>query len=214
MAPDDSANRFIGHAFTYSNGPLQAMFGNIAIGQSGKFDQSPNTKAEFDRDAKIESVREAIERLARTCSLRPDRVCYVFGMGAQPRHVYTSLQGKNGIQLLFFRSLLPWYLRWLSGLVGSYEGLVRIDDLSQLPAVFLSLLDRSMVGVYIFSAADENHFLSGIRCKSNRRQFDLGVKGDPGYCFYIVDADNSESSTGLIEIVSYGIDTPDDLIPA
>ena len=190
---------------------LKVMAGNIAIGQSGKFDQSPNTKAEFDRDARIESVRETLERLAQARSLHPDRVCYVFGMGAQPRHVYASLHGKEGIQLLFFRSLLPWYLRWLSGLVGSYEGLVRIDDLSQLPAVFLSLMDRSMVGVYIFAAGEEDHFLTGVRSMANRRQFDLGVKNDPGYCFYIVDADNSESSTGLIEIVSYGINTPNDL---
>ena len=80
------------------------MAGNIAIGQSGKFDQSPNTKAEFDRDARIESVRETLERLAQARSLHPDRVCYVFGMGAQPRHVYASLHGKEGIQLLFFRT--------------------------------------------------------------------------------------------------------------
>lgn len=190
------------------------MAGKFAFGQSEKFGQSPNTKAEFDRDAKTESVRETLERIAQAQPLHPDRVFYVFGMGAQPKHVYTSLQGKRGIELLFFRSLLPWYLRWLSGLVGSYEGLVRIDDLSQLPDVFLALMDRSMAGLYIFAADEEGNFLNGITSKTHRRQFDLGVKNDPGYCFYIVDADNSESSTGVIEIVSYGVSTPNDLIPA
>jgi len=190
------------------------MDGKFAFGQFGSFYQSPNTKAEFDRDAKTESVRETVERLAQAQPLHPDRVCYVFGMGAQPKHVYTSLQGKRGIELLFFRSLLPWYLRWLGGFVGSYEGLVRIDDLSLLPDVFFTVMDRSMAGVYIFAAGEESNFLNGINSKTHRRQFDLGVKNDPGYCFYIVDADNSESSTGVIEIVSYGVSTPNDLIPA
>lgn len=186
----------------------------ISIGRGGKFNQSPNTKAEFDRDVTLESVRDVLEMLAQGCFQHPDRVCYVFGMGAQPKATYTYLQGKEGIQVLYSQSLLPWYGRWLGCFVGSFEGLVRVSDFSQLPAVFLRLIDRSMAGVYIFSASHENDFLRVVCSNTSERQFDFGVKSDPSYCFYVVDADNSESRTGLIEIISYGITTPNELIPA
>ena len=189
------------------------MTGKITFARSGKFERSENTRAEFDRDVTDREVQAVLEKLAHAGSLRTGWVCYVLGMGAQPKSVYISLQSLKGVRVLFSRSLFPWYARWMSVIIGSYQGLVKIDDHTLLPRVFSRLIERSMAGAYIFPAHLEPHFLQHFSSKVDSFQFDLGVKKYPGYSFYIVDADSSESKTGMIEIVSYGISTPQDILP-
>jgi hypothetical protein len=90
--------------------------------------------------------------------------------------------------------------------------LIRIDDPSRLSLVFHTLLDQSMVGVYFIHESMQSELLRAASEALPTQ--DLGVKVDPTYVMYIVDADNEESSTGIVEIISYGIGTPTDQIPA
>lgn len=189
------------------------MSGMLSLGGATRFRQSANTRREFDRDVTVDEVRTMLEGLARAASLGLGRVCYVIGMGAQPKSKYLSLKCLRGVEVKFFRSLLPIYVRWLSPVVGSYEGVVKINDPLLLPSIFCELMDRSMAGVYIFGTSYEDAFLKCVCQSTMPRQYDFGVKHDPAYSFCIVDADNSESPSGMIEVISYGIDTPDDLIP-
>jgi hypothetical protein len=188
------------------------MAGSITFGPAGATRQSSNTKAEFSREAVYEDVERALRKLSTAQSLRDGRVCFVFGMGKQSKQTYLALGGLEGAEVVFSRTVLPWYLSFLQFLTASYEGLVRIEDFSVLPDVALNLVDHSMVGVYIADRQFENELIRQASTRS--ASDDLGIKSDPAYSLYTIDADNTESHTGIIEIISYGIETPADLIPA
>ena len=186
--------------------------GRVDFGTAGFFHRSPNTRAEFGREVAPEGVSAVLQKLSRSDSLSDGRVCYVHGKGGKQKRTYVSLEQKIGIKVAYYRTVLPKYLRVLQLIGGSYEGLARVDDLSLLPSVFWDLMELSSVGLYCVSASMEAELIKLAR-DSKPRQDDLGVKRDPSYAIYIVDADNSESSTGMIEIVSYGAETPSDMIP-
>jgi len=188
--------------------------GAIKIGGAGGFQRSENTRQEFDREINYEHVEEIVANLSRAASLRSDKACYVYGMGGLPKSTYVELGQESGIQVIFFRSTLPLCARFLKYVVGSYEGLVRVEDLTKLPDVFLKLINQSMAGIYCLSPSFEKQFLRLVAERERYRYYDFGIKDDPGYLFYIVDADNHEVSTGIVEVVSYGIAAPVDMVSA
>jgi len=173
---------------------------------------SHNTRAEFLREATFETVEATILKFSRWKHFGKEKICYVFGMGKQPKSTYVALQQEDGLEVLFYRSILPWFAKPLRYVMASYEGLIRIDDPSRLSLVFHTLLDQSMVGVYFIHESMQSELLRAASEALPTQ--DLGVKVDPTYVMYIVDADNEESSTGIVEIISYGIGTPTDQIPA
>ncbi len=127
-------------------------------------------------------------------------------MGAHPKETYKKLAKVNGIEVVFNRSLLPKYMYIFSLIIASYEGLIRIIDPNKLEDAFLKLIECSMAGIYIFHNSGEAEFKKNVINSLGKKEFDFGIKENMDYFFYIVDADNLESSTGMYEIVSYGID--------
>lgn len=186
--------------------------GKIVIQGTRSFEHSENTRAEFDREVSFDGVKCVLDKLAKSPVYGKDKICYVYGMGAHPRATYVALQKKPGIHVTFFRSVLPKSLSLLSYFVASYEGLIRIDQPSSLPETFLTLMERSMVALYFMSPELETEFVRAAS-EQGHKFIDFGVKADPGYVLYIVDADNAAYSTGMVEIVSYGRETSPDLIP-
>ena len=185
--------------------------GQISFGVSAISHASPNTKSEFSRTATFEDVERTLAKLSKADSNRVGKVCYVYGMGGHAEDTYLQLRLRGGLDIIFYRSIFPRYLRFLKFVMASYEGLVRINDLSILPEIFLTLMDNSMVGVYFVDTRFENELIR--EAFSTRQRDDLGIKSDPSYASYVVDADNAEASTGIVEIISYGIETPSELIP-
>lgn len=177
------------------------------------FQASKNTHAEFDRDVSYAEIEAVLTKLARFQGDSDEVICYVYGMGAHPRSTYQSMQKLDGVHVEFFRSVLPRKLQVLSWFVASYEGLIRIEDLSRLPEVFLTLMKQSMVGVYFMNKDLACGFVRSVKEKREGALIDFGIKDDPAYSIYIVDADNVESTTGLVAIVSYGRDVPIDILP-
>lgn len=177
------------------------------------FQASKNTHAEFERDVSYAEIEAVLTKLARSQDSNSAVVCYVYGMGKHPKSTYQSLQNLDGIHVEFFRSVLPRKLQFLSWFIASYEGLIRIEDLSRLPDVFLTLMKQSMVGVYFMDKALACGFVRSVKEKRESALIDFGIKDDPAYSIYIVDADNAESVTGMIAIVSYGRNVPIDILP-
>lgn len=188
--------------------------GKIEFRQRQNLGVNANTKSEFARDVSEDEVSAILKKLCCGLSARDQTVCYVFGMGAHPKSSYESIREFSGVKVIYSHSVLPRALRLLSPLVASYQGLVKINDAKFLPLVFLKLMKQSMVGVYCFDKRIENEFLNATNKVRTTRKYDFGIKADPGYSLYMVDADNDESATGMLEIVSYGVQTPNDLIPA
>jgi hypothetical protein len=186
--------------------------GSVNLRNTRLFERSQNTLAEFDREVDIEGVKCVLEKISNTEVDCGGRICYLYGMGAHPRSTYEALRKTSGLHVIFSRSILPRKLRFLSWIVASHEGLIRVDKWSVLPETFLTLMRQSMVALYFVSPELEEKFVCAAT-ERGRKAIDFGVKADPGYSMYIVDADNAESSTGMVEIVSYGRATPPDLIP-
>lgn len=187
--------------------------GKIELGHRQKLGSNANTKREFARAVSEEEVRSTLKKLCAAVPTDDQKVCYVFGMGAQPKSTYENIREFSGVKVISCQSVLPRVLRLLSPLVASYQGLVKINDAKFLSMVFLKLMKQSMVGLYCFDAKFENDFLTATYNIQSTRKYDFGIKADPSYLMYVVDADNAESATGMVEIVSYGIQTPNYLVP-
>lgn len=187
--------------------------GKINFGQRHGLSASLNTKTEFARDVSDEILDAVLNKVTCALSEGSARCCYVLGLGAHPRSTYTNLLKLVGLEVIFFRSVLPKYLRFLSPIVASHQGLLKINDPSVLRDVFLKLIDHSMAGIYCFEAALERDFLQATQNAFDQTKYDFGVKNDRAYLIYMVDADSNESSTGMIEIISCGVETPLNLVP-
>lgn len=186
---------------------------SIRFGDRTKIEKHPNTLVEFDRDISFEDLETIALGLARSPSLVGERVCYVFGFGAHPKSTYSTLNTKPGIQLVSQRSVLRGFARLLVPVVASYQGLVKIVSPSELPKTFLTLVERSMAGIYCFDQKLEQDFLASYSSWLDKPSFHMRITQDPGYSLFVADADSPESSTGIIGVVSYGRNTPKDLIP-
>jgi hypothetical protein len=186
--------------------------GKLILKDLGGFSKNPNTEEEYDDEVSEKRISEVLNKVASSpCLISEEKVCYIFGMGAQPKSVYENLEKQDGIEVIWYGSILPRYMRFLGGVVASYAGLIRVDNPNILADTFNKLVVASMAGVYCFSQKYEKKFISDIKMNPIPRVYDYSVKDDKGYFFYVIDADNSESATGMFEIISYGVAAPESL---
>jgi hypothetical protein len=187
--------------------------GSNSVGETNAFQPHPHTCFEFHRDISYEDLQVFVNRLARVPSFGTSRVCYVYGMGKHPKSTFDSLKNQAGVEVVFSRSVLPPKLRFLRWLVASYEGLIKITDPAKIPHAFFSVLQQSMAGIYFMDARYAGEFVTHLSNAVEKEHLDFGIKVDPAYSIFLVDADNAESSTGLVEICSYGIEAPAEICP-
>ena len=178
--------------------------GKINLDSGGFLRYSNTTESQFDRFVEEDNVRRVLRNLSELRYGEWGKVCYIFGMGAHPRSSYTEIASQPGLQVVYYESVLPAGIRFLKYVIASYRGLIKIEDPAKLPGVFLKLMEKSMVGVYIFDAQLESRFLDAVQHVNVHKSYDFEVKVDPEYLIYLVDADNGESPSGIVEIVSYG----------
>ena len=191
---------------------MAIVLGRIDLKRLGSFGDSANALVSYSRDVTANDVLATVRSLAGAEPIKKRlKTCLLFGMGAQPRSTFGALEREKGVAVLFYRSMLRGPLALLRPIVASYEGVVRVEDPEKLEAVFGSLMDRSMVGLYCCAPENETAIVAAMRRGDSG--FDFGLKNDPAYLLYVVDADNAESATGIHEIVSYGREAPRSLIP-
>jgi len=182
--------------------------GKIHIAGLGGLGSSENTSNEYDSEVPEELLDHHLAQIAAILEKSDDSVCYVLGMGAQPKGTYMALKKENGIDVVWTRSILSGPLKVLSFVIASHSALVKVLDPRKLPSITRKLSHLSMAGVYIINKSMEKEFVSCVSDYPSPKDFDFGVKSDSRYFFLIVDADNADSSTGIIEIVSYGKNSP------
>lgn len=176
------------------------------------YTEHENTLNKFSRIASEKNIRKVLLGLEKLLSELSDKVCFVHGMGGQTKLLYKSLSNVDGIEVKWYGSLLPNYLKPLNLIISSYKGLIKINESNKLTDVFIKTMNRSMAGVYIFNYDLEDFFVRNISQNSSDLYADQVVKQDPSFFIYQVDADNFESSTGLVEIIYYGKKCPQVLI--
>ena len=180
--------------------------GRAILRETGNFSPIVPDSTEYDNEIDEGLLEQRLRRLSKIVLTDRQRVCYVFGMGAHAAATYREMQARQGVEVQWHRSLFPWYLRFLDGIVASHEGLIKITQGESLPRVFSTLISMSMAGIYVFPHSFENDFLSTVRHAPPSAELDYGVKRFDDYLIYAVDADNYEAKTGMIEFVSYGKD--------
>lgn len=167
---------------------------------------SNNTLTEYSKEIQHSRFEYIIKKISDLDIFHSEnKTNIVFGMGKHPKSSYTKLKKSSGIELIWCDSIFPTLLKPLSYLIASYEGLVKINDGKRLFDVFKDLSRLSMVGFYHFDRQFESSFVDTIKRNKYCVYADTVVKEDPGYFIYQVDTDNGESSTGIYEIVSYGV---------
>ncbi|RIZ70863.1 MAG: hypothetical protein D0528_00680 [Methylococcales bacterium] len=185
--------------------------GKIIISKGDFLEFSRATLKEFEANVSEHKINE---NLLQICNFlqndnKQTKVCYIFGMGALPLSFYKKIEIMIGVEVVFYRTVLPPILKFLGFFIASYEGLVKIHNPLMLHGVFEILMSQSMVGLYIFDTEIETDFVNSVQ--NMQFKYDFGVKKDEGYLIYLVDADNDRSDTGIIEIISFGRDCPSEI---
>jgi len=178
--------------------------GKINISSLGGLGSHENTLNEYDNEVTEELLDHHLNQIASIHEDSEGCACYVLGMGAQPKSTYAELRKESGIEVIWSKSILSGPSKLLSILVASHAGLIKISESEKLPSVVKKLCHLSMAGIYIFDQSMEQDFVDRVIRNPLPKEFDFEIKEDSGYFFYMVDADNAESSTGIYEIVSYG----------
>lgn len=178
--------------------------GKLDIRSLGGLGPHANTLNEYDNEVSEELLDHHLNQIASTYEDSKGYVCYVLGMGAQPESIYSELRRESGLEVVWSDSILSGVSKILSVFMASYAGLVKIASPEKLPGVVKRLSHLSMAGIYIFDQSMERDFVERVLKNPLPEEFDFGIKDDSRYFLYMVDADNSESSTGIYEIVSYG----------
>ncbi len=148
----------------------------------------------------------ALQALSEEKDLIPEgAVCYLHGMGAQVKSTYASLPPSADYELQWYDSVLTGWWRPLRHVMASYEGLIKIKASKSILPLFEKVVENSMAGLFIFSAADEGDFVQAVTKDRDASRADAIVKRSDHFLCYYIDADNEESDTGRYEILSYGI---------
>ena len=180
--------------------------GKITFSKIGGLGCSESTRTEYDNEINYELLEYKLFNIEKAiCKNKSDYVCFVFGMGGQPKIKYLSFRKYSGVELVWFGSILPKPLRFFSRLIASHAGLLKVKDIKCLSVVFLSLVEQSMAGIYVFPKHFEERFINTVKNNPTPQDYDFGIKQNDDYFYYFIDADNYESNTGVYEVVSYGV---------
>jgi hypothetical protein len=182
--------------------------GRITFSEIGGFEKHKNTKTEYDNELSYDLLGR-LKQIVSFVDLSGDKVCYILGMGGRPKSIFDNLRRTEGISLVWYSSIFPKYLRFLSVLIASHAGLIKVINLNKLPEIFLEVCYMSMAGIYVFNKSLEKKFVAEIVKNPLPVNLAYGIKDDAGYFVYVVDADNTESTTGIYEIISYGKNAKD-----
>lgn len=147
---------------------------------------------------------DRVRKISACLSKEIDKSVLVYAMGAQRRSQIRQLSQLPGVEVIWSRSLIPGYLAPIRLLIASYAALIRVNDPAQLTRVFESAMDKSMAAIYVLPRESEPGFIEKVTASRSPPTYDFGAKRDPQYLIYMVDADSTESSTGIYEIVSMG----------
>lgn len=184
--------------------------GRINIGNShGDHEKFPLGQIKFDNEINIDRAYKVIDKVIhKSTEIDKSKGIYIYGMGSQSKKIYDVINEMPEVELLWTDSRLPSILSVLKFIIASYAGIIKINDIKPLKDIFFSLGHNAMVGLYIFDTILEEQFVNTIKMNIYPEIADKIAFKDPQNFIYQIDTDNSESFTGIYEIISYGIECP------
>ena len=89
---------------------------------------------------------------------------------------------------------------------------MKIKNISYIDTIFDKLTEQTMGELYLLNRKEEAVFLSKIQTVNSPLEISEYIKQLPDFFMYQLDADNVESETGMLEIISYGDNCPKSLV--
>lgn len=186
--------------------------GKLSFGKGQSRSESDVVKLAFDVESDLDRVERRVSRLSELLQQKTGLLCYILGEGGMPKGTYERLSGMAGVTVVRQGGCMPQALFFLRSIVASERGLVRLDDVSTLPNVFDTLIEQSMAIIFVIPSDEGDAFVARSGERSRDSRFDHGVRAVESHVVYLVDADNDESKTEVVEYVSCGIACDDDIV--
>lgn len=182
-----------------------------------EYNRSKNQGKSYTAFRKVSAVElERVEYMLGFLSkyaLGNGRICLLYAMGGQPLDILNEVQNINGLNALVIKRYLGdrFYHNVLSYLLNARYGLFEVTDSQKLKEAFIPLISGWMAGIIIINKDFKDELIKGVMQHTDSNKIRELIEQDASYFFYEVDGDNLESTTGIVQIVSYGINCPTDL---
>ena len=166
------------------------------------------------KDIEWENVQRQLHAFFKTGIMNEGFVCYAAGMGGLPKSVYLELESRKDVDVIRMEryGANSVFQKILSVILPSYWGVMKIKNISYIDTIFDKLTEQTMGELYLLNRKEEAVFLSKIQTVNSPLEISEYIKQLPDFFMYQLDADNVESETGMLEIISYGDNCPKSLV--
>lgn len=167
----------------------------------------------FEGKLRGTDIQQIISRLSVAENALNDlRICVLFGYGSHPQKTYSTLQAKDGVEIIWSGPFLPWWAYPFTLIVASHGGLIAVKERVYLPEVFLRLSTLAMVELYSCQASLLDAIREHVLTHKWRSRIGPLVHRDESHFCFGVDGDTlSSEKFGFETWCSYGKNCPEDL---
>jgi len=168
-----------------------------------------NTFKEVFSDIEMNRAVRILGYLEKSLPLKDDSVLYATGTTFKKKSDIDNVKDKCCIEIIKNESTKTG-VKKIIPFPMPISFVIKILDYKLLRNIFKLLDDHLLIEFLVFDKKVEKNFL--LEVKDTCFQFTTtSIKEDSRYLIYGIDLDNQESTTGIMELVSYGIDAPKEL---
>lgn len=136
--------------------------------------------------------------------------CYVASMGGLSKNDLESIEERRDFKFIRidkFKSK-SFLQKAVSFFLSSYWGVAEINCILNIEEILEDMTAQVMAELYIFNNKYKEEFNRKISIINNPLKISGFIEQYSDYFMYQLDADNMESKTGMVEIISFGKDCP------
>jgi len=162
-------------------------------------------------DITMERALLMLKYLEKSLKERDNYVIYARGHTYRSKNKIKSIEKKFPVQVIINKIFRKGLLFLIPLPMPERIFLIKILDPQCLRSLFNELDDYLLIDYALFNQETENDFLQEICVDKTLFEVE-SIKNDDRHLIYTIDTDNPESDTGIMEVVSYGKNTPKELI--
>ncbi|MBK8659364.1 MAG: hypothetical protein IPN22_10990 [Bacteroidetes bacterium] len=189
--------------------------GGLHLLSDGKYVKGENTVYRKAVEVQLPRIEYLLNEISKYDVYNENKVCFIYALGGQSLEVLKKTGEIQGVESVLIERYMTggFILKILAFLSSGYRGLFKIGSLENLPQAFYPLIEYWMAEVIIIDKSMEFELIEYIKSQNNSNLIRQQIEKDPGYFLYEVDGDNFESSTGMVQIVSYGKECSKEITP-
>jgi hypothetical protein len=158
----------------------------------------------------IEFVLDEVSSLIQLVDFKFNILIFVFG-GLNTQQIQ-EISDKEGTQLIWKGSMIPWYFKPIAFLFAGKCILLKVNDIRILTSLFKMLMPKTFVGAYFINDDLKARLYSEVRKKQCEVVVESFLFDDANAFSITVDGDSSYSETGYYAIVRYSKECNQDVL--